>query len=107
MGEKPGQHAWIDSSVFAQGDFEIALGRESGLIEEIEVDEIARLGTREDAGQLACPQVGERFDNDSFEWRRRSRDVGNGLLNDVNFNTISIRSLQLRAHQVAHVAKQY
>ena len=106
LGKEPGQHSRVNSGVFAQGDVEISLGRKPGLVEKIEVDEIARLGAREDTGQFARPEIRERFDDDLLDRGRWSRDVGDGLMNDIDLNTVSVSVLESGAHEMAHVAQQ-
>ncbi len=76
------------------------------MIEKIEVDEIAGLGAREDTSQFARPQIGERFDDDLLDRGRRSRYVCDGLMNDIDLNTVSISVLKPGTHEVPHVAQQ-
>ena len=105
-GEEPGQHTGIDTGVFTQSDLEVFFRRKSRLIEKIQVYEITGLRAREDAGQFARPKIGEGLDDDAFEGWRRSRDVSNGLVDDIGLYCISMLVLNLCADEVTHVAEE-
>jgi len=46
LSDEPCQHSRIDTGVLAQRDLKIPDGRKASLVEEIEIDEIARFGAR-------------------------------------------------------------
>lgn len=104
MGEQPGQYGGIDAGVFLGSELEVALGRKAGLVEEVEVDEIPRLGARKDTGQLAGPEIGERFEDHPFQWWGWGGDVGNRFVDDVDFEALSFPGLKPGTYKVPDIA---
>lgn len=59
-----------------------------GAVQEQDVDQIPRLGTRELASQLCGAQIDERFDDDPLDGRRRRLQVRNGLVHEVKLERL-------------------
>jgi hypothetical protein len=76
------------------------------LVKEIQIDKISWFRPRENAGQFACAQVGERLNDNALDRCRWSGDIGNGLMDDVGLNRVSVLVRKLRTYEMSHIAQQ-
>ena len=80
----------------------IGLRRVASAVEEAEVDEIARLGPPEDARELRCAEIGERFDDDAVYRRWWRLDVRDRFEDDIELEPV-LRRRHLGPHERAGV----
>ncbi len=102
--QEPGEDTGIDARVLAKCELEIELGSMAGSFQEHHVDEISRLGSREQAGELRCTEIGERFDRDPVD-HPRWRKIGERFVNDIDVERASVER-ELGSHVAARVTHQ-